>query len=89
MVTDLTRKVINEKAKVISLHQIPEVKEKKERAPRKSTVIEWEQEKCPKCKDQHLMKGKTAIGCSDFKIAVSKFLLFCLVRKLPKNKYRI
>lgn len=78
MVTDLTRKVINEKAKVISLHQIPEVKEKKERAPRKSTVIEWEQEKCPKCKDQHLMKGKTAIGCSDFKNCGFKvsFILF-------------
>lgn len=67
MVTDLTRKVISEKAKIISFQEEVLPKEKKERAPRKTTVIIWEDEKCPKCKTDQLMKGKTAVGCSNYK----------------------
>ncbi|OWK73038.1 DNA topoisomerase III [Flavobacteriaceae bacterium JJC] len=67
MVTDLTRKVISEKAKIISFQEEVLPKEKKERAPRKTTVIIWEDEKCPKCKTEQLMKGKTAVGCSNYK----------------------
>ena len=69
MVTDLTKKVIDGKGKVISLHEesTEQPKEKKERAPRKSTTIVWEDEDCPKCKSNKLLKGKTAVGCSDYK----------------------
>ncbi|MFW2135715.1 DNA topoisomerase 3 [Chryseobacterium sp. TY4] len=67
MVTDLTRKVIHEKPKVIAHQEVEAKKEKKERAPRKPTSIIWEDEDCPKCKKSKLIKGKTAIGCADFK----------------------
>ncbi|KIA83736.1 DNA topoisomerase III [Kaistella solincola] len=67
MVTTLTKNVINEKAKVITAHEEVKPKEKKEAVPRKITTIIWEKEICPKCRENKLMKGKTAIGCSDFK----------------------
>ena len=67
MVTTLTRNVINEKAQVISVQEEVQTKEKKEPTPRKITTIIWEEEQCPKCKESNLMKGKTAIGCSNFK----------------------
>ena len=67
MVTTLTRNVINEKAQVISVQEEIQTKEKKEPTPRKITTIIWEEEQCPKCKESKLMKGKTAIGCANFK----------------------
>ena len=67
MVTTLTRNVINEKAKVISIQEEVQPKEKKESTPRKTVAIIWEEEQCPKCKENKLMKGKTAIGCSNYK----------------------
>ena len=67
MVTTLTRNVINEKAKVISIQEEVQPKEKKESTPRKTVAIIWEGEQCPKCKENKLMKGKTAIGCSNYK----------------------
>lgn len=67
MVTNLTRNVINEKAKVISIQEEIQTKENKESTPRKTVTIIWEEEQCPKCKESKLMKGKTAIGCSNFK----------------------
>ncbi|KEY19254.1 type IA DNA topoisomerase [Kaistella antarctica] len=78
MVTNLTRTVINEKAKVISFQEEVKPKEKKETAPRKIVAIVWEEEDCPKCKQTKLMKGKTAIGCSNYKGCGFKvpFLLF-------------
>lgn len=78
MVTNLTRTVINEKAKVISFQEEVKLKEKKEPTPRKITTIIWEEEACPKCKESKLIKGKTAIGCSNYKGCGLKvpFLLF-------------
>lgn len=70
MVTELTKKVVDGKGKVISLEEekVEEVKEKKKREPAvKKELQSWEETKCPKCKEHHLMKGKTAVGCSDFK----------------------
>jgi DNA topoisomerase-3 len=67
MVTQLTKNVINEKGKVISLQEdiLPEKPENK--TPRIKTAIIWEEENCPKCKENKLIKGKTAIGCTNFK----------------------
>ena len=68
MVTDLTKKVIAGKAKVFTLEEEPKAKETKKReASPKSELPSWEETKCPKCKENNLLKGKTAIGCSDFK----------------------
>ena len=69
MIRELTRKVVDGKAKVFTLHEEKEeVKEKKKREPAaKKELQSWEETKCPKCKEHHLMKGKTAVGCSDFK----------------------
>ncbi|WP_313503062.1 type IA DNA topoisomerase [Kaistella carnis] len=78
MVTNLTRSVINEKAKVISFQEEIQPKQKKEATPRKNVAIIWEETDCPKCKENKLMKGKTAIGCSNYKGCGFKipFLLF-------------
>lgn len=78
MVTNLTRSVINEKAKVISFQEEIQPKQKKEATPRKNVAIVWEETDCPKCKENKLMKGKTAIGCSNYKGCGFKipFLLF-------------
>ncbi|MGX9985736.1 DNA topoisomerase 3 [Soonwooa purpurea] len=86
MVTNLTRKVIHEKPKVIVHQDAIEVKEKKERAPRKPTVIIWEEENCPKCKANKLMKGKTAIGCSDYKACGFKVPFEVFGKKLNEKQ---
>lgn len=69
MIRELTKKVVDGKAKVFTLHEEKEeVKEKKKREPAvKKELQSWEETKCPKCKSHNLMKGKTAVGCSDFK----------------------
>ncbi len=70
MVTKLTKKVINSRGKSISIEETPvfeEPKKQKQPTPKKATVIVWEDQPCPQCKNHHLIKGKTAIGCSDFK----------------------
>ncbi|WP_312323673.1 DNA topoisomerase 3 [Soonwooa sp.] len=86
MVTDLTRKVIHEKPKVIVHQEVEAPKEKKERAPRKPTSIIWEEEDCPKCKKSKLMKGKTAIGCSDFKVCGFKVGFEVFGKKLTEKQ---
>ncbi|KQR92414.1 DNA topoisomerase III [Chryseobacterium sp. Leaf180] len=68
MVTDLTRKVISGKAKVFSLHEEPKIEDKKTREPRiKKEIPGWEEINCPKCKNNKLVSGKTAVGCLAFK----------------------
>ncbi|WP_333852407.1 type IA DNA topoisomerase [Epilithonimonas sp.] len=65
MVTDLTQKVISGKGKVIIQEEKKEAP--KEKKPRVKNEIIWEETQCPKCKSNNLMKGKTAVGCSDYK----------------------
>ncbi|MBD8082366.1 type IA DNA topoisomerase [Chryseobacterium caseinilyticum] len=67
MVSDLTSKVIKSKGKSFVFEE-EKPKEKKKTEPAvKKELQSWEEIQCPKCKQNHLMKGKTAIGCSDFK----------------------
>lgn len=61
MVWELTHKVMSGETKVIAID------EKKKTTRVKKKPIEWEEINCPKCKKQKLIKGKTAIGCKDFK----------------------
>lgn len=86
MVTNLTRNVINEKAKVISIQTEVQTKEKKESVPRKITAIIWDDEKCPKCKESMLMKGKTAIGCSNYKGCGFKVPFILFGKKLTEKQ---
>ena len=86
MVTELTKKVINEKAKVISFQEEEKPKEKKEPTPRKITTIIWEEEDCPKCKENKLMKGKTAIGCSNYKGCGFKVPFVLFGKKLTEKQ---
>ncbi|MGV4414002.1 DNA topoisomerase 3 [Chryseobacterium sp. T1] len=86
MVSELTKKVINEKPKVFKFEQEEPIKEKKERAPRKVTAIVWEETYCPKCKANKLMKGKTAIGCSDFKQCGFKVPFVVFGKKLTEKQ---
>ncbi|MBJ5570581.1 hypothetical protein JGG62_24585 [Salmonella enterica subsp. enterica serovar Typhimurium] len=68
MVSELTKKVVDGKGKVITLQEEEKVVEKKKREPApKKELQSWDETKCPKCKEHNLVKGKTAVGCSDFK----------------------
>ena len=86
MVTELTRKVISEKPKIITFNNEVQTKEKKEKAARKATVISWEDETCPKCKTSKLMKGKTAVGCSNFKGCGFKLPFVVFGKKLTEKQ---
>lgn len=86
MVTTLTKNVINEKAKVISHHQEPQPKEKKEAVPRKINTISWNEEICPKCREKNLIRGKTAVGCSDFKGCGFKIPFVVFGKKLSEKQ---
>ena len=84
MVTELTQKVINGKSKVII--QEEEKDAPKEKKPRAKTEIVWEDLQCPKCQKNHLIKGKTAIGCSDFKQCGFKVPFEILGKKLSEKQ---
>ena len=86
MVTNLTKAVINEKAKVISFQEEVQPKEKKELTPRKTVAIIWEETNCPKCKENKLMKGKTAIGCANYKDCGFKVSLMMFGKKLTEKQ---
>lgn len=87
MVTELTRKVVDGKGKVITLQEEPEVKEKKKKEPApKKELQSWEKIKCPKCKEHHLMKGKTAVGCSDYKNCSFKVPFETFGKKLSEKQ---
>lgn len=70
MVWDLTQQVIRGRNKTIELvEESPEKSknsDKKEKKTTQKAEISWTETSCPKCKVQKLIKGKTAIGCSDF-----------------------
>src|SRR5690606_9045435 len=85
MVWELTQKVIRGQGKTIELHgEKPEVK--KEKTPRKKSEIIWEETDCPKCKSHKLIKGKTAIGCTDFKACGFKIPFEIFGKKLTEKQ---
>ncbi|QCX53735.1 type IA DNA topoisomerase [Elizabethkingia sp. JS20170427COW] len=90
MVTDLTKRVIDSKGKVISLENSlekqPEEDKTANKKTRKSKVIVWEDTSCPKCKEHFLMKGKTAIGCNDFKNCGFKIPFEVFGKKLSEKQ---
>ena len=89
MVVDLTEEVIfNSHHRVI--HIAPTVAEKpapKPRAPRTpKEEVKLEDTLCPKCKTAKLMKGKAAVGCSNFANCGFKIPFELMGKKLTENQ---
>ena len=82
MVRELTDEVIFNTPHSVSFFKEPE-KPKKKRAPKKDIV--FEEMACPKC-SKPLMKGKTAVGCSDFKICGFKVPFELMGKKLTDKQ---
>jgi DNA topoisomerase-3 len=87
MVSQLTKKVIDSKGKAIAWQEEkPKKKETKEKKEPKKSEIVWEEITCPKCKTNSLMKGKTAIGCKEFKECGFKIPFQIFGKKLSEKQ---
>ena len=86
MVSELTKKVIAGRGKTISLHEEKPVEVPKEKKPRVKSEIVWEETSCPKCKTNTLIKGKTAVGCSDFKNCGFKIPFIIFGKKISEKQ---
>ena len=89
MVRDLTEEVIfNTNHRAIQIAEIqqaqPQVKPKAPRKPKEKIVLE--EINCPKCKTSKLMKGKAALGCSNFKECGFKVPFELMGKKLSDNQ---
>lgn len=64
MVRELTDEVIFNQPAILNYTSVPTVAEKPKR---KKVEVDFAVLKCPKCKSANLIKGKTAVGCSNYK----------------------
>ena len=89
MVRELTDEVIFNTHQPIQLVQEETEKPKVASKPKvKKPKVEIEDLDCPKCKSNKLMKGKTALGCSNFKECGFKVPFYILGKKLSDNNFR-
>ena len=89
MVRELTDEVIFNNYRRIAVHDENVVVEKPKatRAPRQvKEKIALETLTCPKCKNAKLMKGKTAVGCTNFKECGFKIPFELLGKKLTETQ---
>ncbi len=91
MVVDLTNEVIFNTHRVIKITtEEEEAKKAAETKPKKAKVkkekVSLENMDCPKCKAAKLMKGKTAVGCSNFKTCGFKIPFELLGKKLTEKQ---
>lgn len=85
MVRELCEEVIFSNYRPIQILQETPPAEPKERKPReKKEKIELTSLDCPKCKKAKIMKGKTAIGCTDFKLCGFKIPFELMGKKLTE-----
>lgn len=89
MVVDLTNEVIfNTHHRTIQIAPVvaekPAPKPRAPRAPKEEVKIE--ETSCPKCKSAKLMKGKTAVGCSNFAACGFKIPFELMGKKLTENQ---
>lgn len=84
MVTALTKAVINEKPRVIQAQQATVPEPIATRAPSKEII--WEEMKCPKCQENNLLKGKTAIGCAAYKVCGFKIPYHIFGKKITEKQ---
>ena len=87
MVRSLTDEVIFNTPINVQFYKKP-VEVKKERKKREKKVFSFEDITCPKCKKAKLMKGNTAVGCSDFKICGFKIPFVLMGKKLTDNQLK-
>lgn len=89
MVRELTDEVIFNSYRKIEIHDPNAVVEKPKvtRAPRQvKEKITIEHLDCPKCKSAQLMKGKAAVGCSNYKECGFKIPFELLGKKLTESQ---
>jgi DNA topoisomerase-3 len=89
MVVDLTNEVIFNTHRVIKITSEEEANkvEEKPKKPRvKKEKVSIEDMVCPKCKTAKLATGKTAIGCSNFKVCGFKIPFELLGKKLTEKQ---
>ena len=86
MVRSLTDEVIFDTQRPISFFQEPVKKAKKPSAPRIKKEISFDAIDCPKCKNSKLIKGKTAVGCLDYKVCNFKIPFHLMGKKLTDNQ---
>jgi DNA topoisomerase-3 len=89
MVRELTDEVIFNSYRKIEIQDPNAVVEKPKvtRAPRQvKEKITIEQLDCPKCKSAQLMKGKAAVGCSNYKECGFKIPFELLGKKLTESQ---
>lgn len=88
MVRELTDEVIFNTSvqsfNVAAATPVAQEKEKKERKPREKQNIE--DLDCPKCKSAKIMKGKSAVGCTNFKACGFKIPFELLGKKLTESQ---
>lgn len=85
MVRELTDEVIFNTRTIISFEPAKKEKPKTEKKP-KAPMPKLEELDCPKCKSTKLMRGKTAVGCSNFKECGFKLPFELLGKKLTDKQ---
>ncbi len=83
MIREITDEVIFNTPHNVQFFQEPKKKAPKKRVKKK---IDLEDIDCPKCSKAKLMKGKTAIGCSNFKECGFKVPFELMGKKLTDNQ---
>lgn len=86
MVRSLTDEVIFDTQRPVSFFQEPFKAAKKPSAPRVKKEISFDEINCPKCKNSKLIKGKTAVGCLNYKVCNFKIPFHLMGKKLTDNQ---
>jgi len=88
MVTQLTNEVKNSSYKpIIAVASAPDKKTEKPSRPKTvKEQISISQLRCPKCKEQSIIKGKTAYGCSNFQVCGFKIPFIVLGHTLSEKQ---
>ena len=81
LINQIVLEVLNDNSgnKILVAEQKPKKEEPKKRKERRPSVESFEQIVCPQCGNGHILKGKTAFGCSNyatgctFRIPLSEF----------------
>lgn len=85
MVRNLTDEVIFNTPSNTSFFQEPK-KEVKKTTPREKKDVEFGIINCPKCKQSKLIKGKTAVGCLNYKVCDFKVPFHLMAKKLSDKQ---
>jgi len=87
MVTELTESVKKSYFRPIASHATKTVAEKTPKPKKEKEKIVIEDSTCPKCKAHQLIKGKTAYGCTNFKVCGFMIPFEIGGKKLTENQF--